>query len=236
MSDLWDALSTALALVIGLDSDLIEIVVLSLRVSLSSVAIAACIGLPLGAMLAVARFPGRGICVVTLNALMGLPPVVVGLVVYLMLSRSGPFGVFGLLFTPTAMIIAQSLLITPIIASLARQASDDLWVEYREQLQSLGVGPLRAAATLIWDGRASLLTAVLAGFGRASAEVGAVMIVGGNIDHVTRVMTTAIAMETGKGNLALALGLGIVLVVISLGVSALTVGIGAATRPDRAAA
>ena len=236
MTDLWDALSAALALVVGLDSDLIEIVGLSLRVSLVAVAVAACIGLPLGAALAVARFPGRGVCVVALNAMMGLPPVVVGLVVYLMLSRSGPFGVFGLLFTPTAMIIAQTLLVTPIIASLARQASDDLWAEYREQLQSLGVGRMRAAMTLIRDGRASLLTAVLAGFGRASAEVGAVMIVGGNIDHVTRVMTTAIAMETGKGNLALALGLGIVLIAISLAVNALTVGVGAATRPGRATA
>ena len=235
MTDLWQALSVALSLVAGLDRELMEIVGLSLRVSLTAVAAAALIGLPLGAALTVTRFPGRGFCIVALNSLMGLPPVVVGLIVYLMLSRAGPLGVFGLLFTPTAMIIAQTVLITPIIASLSRQISDDLWTEYREQLRSLGVERRRAIATLLWDGRAGLLTAVLAGFGRASAEVGAVMIVGGNIDHVTRVMTTAIAMETGKGNLALALGLGIVLIAISLIINGLTFGLDAATRPERAA-
>ena len=234
MTDLWQALSVALSLVAGLDRELMEIVVLSLRVSLTAVAAAALIGLPLGAALTVTRFPGRGVCIVALNSLMGLPPVVVGLIVYLMLSRAGPLGVFGLLFTPTAMIIAQTVLITPIIASLSRQISDDLWTEYREQLRSLGVERRRAIATLLWAGRAGLLTAVLAGVGRASAEVGAVMIVGGNIDHVTRVMTTTIAMETGKGNLALALGLGIVLIAISLIINGLTFGLGAATRPERA--
>ncbi|NQU72902.1 MAG: ABC transporter permease, partial [Rhodospirillales bacterium] len=187
MTDLWEALSVALSLVVGLDRELIEIVGLSLRVSLTAVIAAALIGLPLGAALTVARFPGRGVCIVGLNSLMGLPPVVVGLIVYLMLSRAGPLGVFGLLFTPTAMIIAQTVLITPIIASLSRQITDDLWNEYREQLRSLGVSRRRAVTTLLWDGRIGLLTAVLAGFGRASAEVGAVMIVGGNIDHVTRV-------------------------------------------------
>jgi tungstate transport system permease protein len=162
------------------------------------------------------RFPGRRMIIVLLNAFMGLPPVVVGLVVYLLLSRAGPFGVFGLLFTPTAMIIAQCLLITPLVAALTRQAVEDLWQEYAEQLSSLGAGPGRAVGTLLWDGRFTLLTAILAGFGRATAEVGAVMIVGGNIDHTTRVMTTAIALETSKGNLALALGLGIILMTLSV--------------------
>ncbi len=231
MTDLFDALSTAFRLIIGLDADLIEIVGLSLRVSFSAVAIAAVIGLPLGAALAVYRFPGRRACVIALSALMGLPPVVLGLIVYLLLSRSGPFGVLGLLFTPTAMIIAQTLLVIPIIAALSRQIAGDLWAEYHEQLRSLGVGPGRAVATLIRDGRAGLMTAILAGFGRASAEVGAVMIVGGNIDHVTRVMTTAIAMETSKGDLSLALGLGLVLIAISLAVNAVSFGFGEATRP-----
>ena len=235
MTDLLEALSTAMLLVVGFDRDLMEIVALSLEVSLTAVAVAAIVGLPLGAALAVFRFAGRGALTVVLNALMGLPPVVVGLVVYLLLSRSGPFGVFGLLFTPAAMIIAQTLLVIPIVASLARQMTGDLWAEYRDQLRSLGVGRRRAVMTLLWDGRASLLTAVLAGFGRASAEVGAVMIVGGNIDHATRVMTTAIAMETSKGNLALALALGIILIVISVAVNSLTVGLGWATRPERAA-
>ncbi len=235
MSDLVDAITTAFRLVVGLDADLIEIVGLSLEVSLIAVAIAAAIGLPLGGALAVIRFPGRGALIVVTNALMGLPPVVVGLIVYLLLSRSGPFGVFGLLFTPTAMIIAQILLVLPIVASLSHRTTSDLWDEYREQLASFGVGPARAVATVLWDGRFGLLTAVLAGFGRASAEVGAVMIVGGNIDHVTRVMTTAIAMETSKGNLALALGLGIVLIVISLAVNSIALGLGAVVRPERAA-
>ncbi len=235
MSDLVDAITTAFRLVAGLDADLIEIVGLSLEVSLIAVAIAAAVGLPLGGALAVIRFPGRGALIVVANALMGLPPVVVGLIVYLLLSRSGPFGVFGLLFTPTAMIIAQILLVLPIVASLSHRTTSDLWDEYREQLASFGVGPARAVATVLWDGRFGLLTALLAGFGRASAEVGAVMVVGGNIDHVTRVMTTAIAMETSKGNLSLALGLGIVLIVISLAVNSVALGLGAVARPERAA-
>ena len=215
MNELVDALGTAAMMIAGFDTELIEIVGLSLRVSLTAVGLAALIGLPLGAAIALFRFAGRGALVVVLNALMGLPPVVVGLVVYLMLSRSGPFGVFGLLFSPTAMIIAQCVLVTPIIAALTRQVVENLWQEYAEQLRSLGSGPGRAIRTLLWDGRFSLVTAVLAGFGRASAEVGAVMIVGGNIDHVTRVMTTAIALEVSKGDLALALGLGIVLIAIT---------------------
>jgi len=234
VSELVQAIATAFRLVAGLDADLIEIVGLSLRVSLVAVAIAAAVGLPLGAALAVIRFPGRGALIVLVNALMGLPPVVVGLIVYLALSRSGPFGVLGLLFTPTAMIIAQILLVLPIVASLAHRITADLWDEYRDQLASFGVGPARAVATVLWDGRFGLSTAVLAGFGRASAEVGAVMIVGGNIDHVTRVMTTAIAMETSKGDLALALGLGIVLIVISLAVNSVTLGL-AVARPGRTA-
>jgi tungstate transport system permease protein len=198
------------------DLRLWEIVALSLEVSLAAVLLAAAIGLPLGAAVAVGRFPGRGAVVVLLSALMGLPPVVVGLAVYLLLSRAGPLGELGLLFTPGAMVIAQTVLVTPIIAALARQAIEDAWREYEEQLRSLGARGLGAALTLIWDTRFSLVTAVLAGLGRASAEVGAVMIVGGNIDGVTRVMTTAIALETSKGDLPLALGLGMVLIAIVL--------------------
>jgi len=202
------------------DLRLWEIVVLSLEVSLAAVLLATVIGLPLGAAVAVARFPGRGAVVVLLNALMGLPPVVVGLAVYLLLSRAGPLGEFGLLFTPGAMVIAQTVLITPIIAALARQAVEDAWREYEEQLRSLGARGVGAALTLIWDTRFSLVTAVLAGLGRASAEVGAVMIVGGNIDGVTRVMTTTIALETSKGDLPLALGVGVVLIAIVLALNA----------------
>jgi tungstate transport system permease protein len=228
MTDLWQALSVALSLVAGLDSELTEIVGLSLRVSLTAVVVAALIGLPLGAALTVARFPGRGVCIVALNSLMGLPPVVVGLIVYLVLSRSGPLGTLGLLFTPTAMIIAQVLLITPIVAALTRQSTEDLWNEYSEHLTSIGSSPIQIVVTLLWDNRFSLITTVLAGFGRASAEVGAVMIVGGNIDHVTRVMTTSIALETSKGDLALALGLGIILLVLALSVNAAAFLIGEA--------
>jgi tungstate transport system permease protein len=193
-----------------------QIVALSLQVSLAAVAAAAVIALPLGAAIAVGRFPGRHPLIVLLNALMGLPPVVVGLVVYLLLSRAGPLGELGLLFTPAAMVIAQTILIVPIIAALARQAVEDAWREYEEQLRSLGVQGMRAALTVLWDIRFSLLTALLAGLGRAAAEVGAVMIVGGNIDGVTRVMTTAIALETSKGDLPLALGLGVVLISVVL--------------------
>jgi len=219
MTDIGAALGAAFSMIVHLDRDLAEIVVLSLRVSLSAVFLAAVIGMPLGAALALFRFPGRAAVVVLLNALMGLPPVVVGLIVYLLLSRAGPLGVMGLLFTPTAMIVAQVLLVVPIVAALTRQVAEDLWTEYAEQLRSLGAGPGRALAALLWDGRFILMTALLAGFGRASAEVGGVMIVGGNIDHVTRVMTTAIALEVSKGNLALALGLGIVLIALSTAIS-----------------
>jgi tungstate transport system permease protein len=202
------------------DARLWQIVALSLAVSLSAVLLASLIGLPLGALIAVGRFPGRRTIVVLLNALMGLPPVVVGLMVYLLLSRAGPLGPLGLLFTPGAMVLAQTVLILPIIAALCRQAVEDAWGEYEEQLRSLGVHGVRASLTVLWDIRFSLLTAVLAGLGRASAEVGAVMIVGGNIDGVTRVMTTAIALETSKGDLPLALGLGLVLIAIVLALNA----------------
>ena len=201
-------------------SELWDIVLLSLQVSLSAVAAASVLGLPLGAAIAVGRFPGRHALVVLLNALMGLPPVVVGLAIYLLLSRAGPLGELGLLFTPGAMVIAQTVLILPIIAALCRQAVEDAWREYEEQLRSLGARGFNAALTLVWDIRFSLLTAVLAGLGRAAAEVGAVMIVGGNIDGVTRVMTTAIALETSKGDLPLALGLGVVLIAIVLALNA----------------
>ena len=216
MTDLAAAFDAALGLILRLDPDLVEIILLSLRVSLSAVALAAAIGLPLGAAAALFRFPGRHALIVLLNAFMGLPPVVVGLVVYLLLSRAGPLGVLGLLFTPSAMILAQTILITPLIAALARQAMADLWQEYAEQLRSLRAGPWRTVTTLLWDGRFGLITVVLAGFGRAAAEVGAVLIVGGNIEHATRVMTTAIALETSKGNLALALGLGLILMSLSV--------------------
>jgi tungstate transport system permease protein len=215
-----DALLAAVRLVFSLDPALLAIVTLSLKVSLAAVFFAALFGLPLGAVIAVGRFPGRHALVVLLNALMGLPPVVVGLLVYLLLSRSGPLGSLGILFTPTAMVVAQTILILPIIAALCRQAVEDAWREYAEQLHSLGVHGLRAALTLLWDTRFSLLTSVLAGLGRACAEVGAVMIVGGNIDGVTRVMTTTIALETSKGDLALALALGIVLIVIVVALNA----------------
>lgn len=220
MTEMGNAFLMALKMIWTLDPALVEIVSLSLGVSLSAVALAAVIGLPLGAAVAMLKFSGRGALEVTLGALMGLPPVVVGLVVYLMLSRSGPLGVLGLLYTPTAMIIAQVILVTPIIAALTRQTIYDLWKEYAEQLTSLGASPTRALPTLLVDGRFSLFTAVLAGFGRASAEVGAVMIVGGNIDHVTRVMTTAIALEVSKGDLALALALGVVLLSLSIAIGA----------------
>jgi tungstate transport system permease protein len=228
MSDVGGAFAAAATLILNLESGLAEIVALSLQVSLIAVAIACIIGLPVGAALAVFRFPGRKVMVVILNALMGLPPVVVGLIVYLVLSRSGPLGTLGLLFTPTAMIIAQVLLITPIVAALTRQSTEDLWNEYSEHLTSIGSSPIQIVVTLLWDNRFSLITTVLAGFGRASAEVGAVMIVGGNIDHVTRVMTTSIALETSKGDLALALGLGIILLVLALSVNAAAFLIGEA--------
>jgi tungstate transport system permease protein len=225
LQDFWAAFGQAFALIVAFDANLIEIIALSLRVTLSAVAVACLIGLPLGAVLAVGRFPGRMIAVVLINALMGLPPVVVGLSVYLMLSAAGPLGVLQLLYTPTAMIIAQVLLVTPIIAALTRQVVEDLHGEYDELLRSMGTSRTGTVATLLWDARYSLLTAALAGFGRALAEVGAVLIVGGNIDHVTRTMTTAIALETSKGELALALGLGIILVSLSVIVSAGLMGL-----------
>jgi tungstate transport system permease protein len=196
------------------DAALFAIVRLSLGVSLSAVALAALIGMPVGAFLALVRFRGRSILIVLLNALMGLPPVVAGLALYLLLSRSGPLGEMGILFTPSAMVVAQTLLIVPIISALTRQTVEDLWSEYRDELTAMNVGATGRVMTLLWDARFSLLTALLAGFGRAAAEVGAVMIVGGNIDGFTRTMTTAIALETSKGNLPLAMGLGLVLLAI----------------------
>ena len=215
---------SALQLVLGGDPALYAIVGLSLYVSLSAVVLAALVALPLGALLALTSFPGRTFVVVVLNAFMGLPPVVVGLAVYLLLSRSGPLGSLGVLFTPKAMIVAQALLVMPIIAALTRQVIEDLWVEYREELTALRVSPARRVATLIWDARFSLVTTLLAGFGRAAAEVSTVMIVGGNIDGFTRTMTTAIALETSKGDLPLAMGLGLVLIALIIAVNALAWG------------
>jgi tungstate transport system permease protein len=220
LQSVGEAFGLALALVFFRDADLIEIVLLSLRVSLTATAVACLIGLPIGALIATARFPGRNAVLIVMNALMGLPPVVVGLLVYLHLSRSGPLGFLGLLYTPTAMIIAQTILIAPIVAALSRQVLEDLHGEYAEQFRSLCLTRWQTVQALLWDARFSLLTVGLAGFGRAVAEVGAVIIVGGNIDHLTRVMTTAIALETSKGDLALALALGIILLVIALGVNA----------------
>ena len=233
MGDLSASFAEALSLILGMDRELLEIIGLSLRVSLTAVALAAVVGLPLGGVVAVLRFPGRRGVIVVLNALMGLPPVVVGLMVYILLSRSGPLGALGLLFTPTAMIIAQWVLVTPIIAALSRQVIEDLWLQMEEQLRSLGATPGRALWTLLWDGRYSLLTTILAGFGRASAEVGAVIIVGGNIAHATRVMTTAIALETSKGELALALGLGFILIMLSLAINASVYMIGDLAKRGR---
>ena len=212
---------SAFQLVFSGDPGLFAIVWLSLAVSLSAVLLAALIGMPIGAVLALTRFPGREATIVLLNALMGLPPVVVGLAVFLLLSRSGPLGPWGLLFTPQAMVIAQTILVTPIIAALTRQTVEDLWAEYRDELTAMDVGPLRRVATLLWDARFSLVTALLAGFGRAAAEVGAIIIVGGNIDGFTRTMTTAIALETSKGDLPLAIGLGLVLISIVITINAL---------------
>ena len=210
----------ALTLILSGDPALYAIVRLSLLVTLSATVLAGAIGLPLGALVALTRFPGRGAAIVALNGLMGLPPVVVGLLVYLALSRSGPLGRFGLLFTPLAMVLAQAILVTPIIAALTRQAIEDLWAEYRDEFTAMDVQPMARVKALLWDARFSLVTILLAGFGRAAAEVGAVMIVGGNIDGFTRVMTTTIALETSKGNLSLALGLGLALIVVIMAVNA----------------
>ena len=220
MNDFATAFHTAFALIGSFDAELRGIVSLSLAVSLTASACAFVIGAPLGTALAVYRFPGRGALIVIVNALLGLPPVVVGLAVYLLLSRSGPLGPMGLLFTPTAMVIAQTILIAPILAALTRQTVEDLWSEYRDELTGMHVGPLSRMMTLLWDARFSLLTALLAGFGRAAAEVGAVMIVGGNINGFTRTMTTAIALETSKGDLSLAMGLGLILVAIVIAINA----------------
>ncbi|MFY9599334.1 MAG: ABC transporter permease [Pseudolabrys sp.] len=215
---------SALDLLLSADPTLIAIVRLSLLISLSAVLFAALVGVPVGACLALTRFPGREVLIVILNALMGLPPVVVGLAIFLLLSRSGPLGSWGLLFTPQAMVIAQTVLVAPIIAALTRQTIEDLWVEYRDELAAMDVGPAQRVATLIWDARFSLVTALLAGFGRAAAEVGAIIIVGGNIDGFTRTMTTAIALETSKGDLPLAIGLGMVLIFIVIIINALAWG------------
>jgi tungstate transport system permease protein len=232
MNEFSNAFRTALQLLVEMDPGLFEIVLLSLRVSLSAVILAAAFALPLGAFVALTRFPGRRGVVILMNAMMSLPPVVVGLVIYLLLSRTGPLGVTGLLFTPTAMIIAQCVLVLPIIAALTRQTVFDLHEEYDEYLRSVGAGTWQKITTLLWDGRARLLTAILAGFGRAIAEVGAVIIVGGNILHSTRVMTTTIALETSKGDLGMALGLGIILVLIAVAVNTavVTIGGGASRR------
>ncbi|HKK97153.1 MAG TPA: ABC transporter permease [Marivita sp.] len=221
MQDFGEAFQLAVSLVLSGDADLVEIVALSLKVSLTAIGLACVIGLPLGAIVAITRFPGRNAVLILFNALMGLPPVVVGLIVYLHLSRAGPLGFLGLLYTPTAMIIAQTILITPIVMALSRQVLEDLNAEYAEQFRSLVLSRWQQVRALIWDARFSLMTVALAGFGCAVAEVGAVMIVGGNIDHLTRVMTTAIALETSKGDLSLALALGMVLMVIALGVNAM---------------
>jgi tungstate transport system permease protein len=225
MQDFSDAFALAASLILDADADLVEIIGLSLQVSISAVVLAALIGFPLGALTAVVRFPGRQALAVLLNALMGLPPVVVGLLVYMALSRAGPLGWMSLLYTPTAMIIAQTILVTPIIAALSRQVIEDMHKEYDEQFRSLCIPTHRVITALIWDSRYSLLTVTLAGFGRAIAEVGAVIIVGGNIDHLTRVMTTAIALETSKGDLALALALGFILLVLALSINAAVYGL-----------
>ena len=225
MESFWGVLGEALGLILTWDPDLIEIIGLSMRVTLTAVAVSCLIGLPLGAAVGAFSFPGRTAAIVVLNALMGLPPVVVGLIAYLILSAAGPLGPLGLLYTPTAMVVAQTILVTPIVAALTRQVVEDLHREYAEQFASLQVGPFDRVVALLWDARYSLLTVALAGFGRAVSEVGAVIIVGGNINHVTRMMTTTIALETSKGNLQLALALGVVLlsmaVMVNAGVMAL---------------
>ena len=219
MNDIVEGLTSAFWLVVTLDAELIEISLRSLQVSLTSLVVASAIALPLGTFLAIRRFRYRRLTISVLNALMGLPPVVVGLIVYILLSRSGPFGVFGLLFTPTAMVIAQVIIITPLIASITHQAMRELWAEYHDLLISLSTTQRQRIKTLIWDGRRNLLTAALAGFGRGIGEVGAIMIVGGNIDNATRVLTTAIALETGKGDFALALALGFVLIALAVSIN-----------------
>lgn len=233
MVDLWDGLSRAFWLVVTLDAQLVEIALRSLQVTLIALVVASAIALPMAALLTVRRFKARRTVIAVLNALMGLPPVVVGLVVYVLLSRSGPFGVLGLLFTPTAMVIAQVIIIVPLIASIAHQSLRDLWAEYHDLLISMNVTQFQKITTLLWDARRALLTASLAGFGRAIGEVGAIMIVGGNIDHSTRVLTTAIALETGKGDFALALGLGFVLIALAIVVNLAIHALGRTEREGR---
>lgn len=225
MNDIFEGISAAIYMIVTLDPDLIEITFRSLQVTLSALVIASAIALPFGSWLAIRRFKHRRATIALLNAFMGLPPVVVGLFVYILLSHSGPFGVLNLLFTPTAMIIAQVIIIAPLIASIAHQSIRDLWAEYHDLLISMNTTPRQKIATLLWDGRRALLTASLAGFGRAIGEVGAIMIVGGNIDHATRVLTTAIALETGKGDFALALGLGFILIFLAIAVNLLIHGL-----------
>ncbi|MEO1239197.1 MAG: ABC transporter permease [Pseudomonadota bacterium] len=231
MGEIWEALGAAIVLTVSLDPALVDITARSLQVSGTAVLLAAALGIPFAAWLAVTRWRGRRVMVAVMNALMGLPPVVVGLIVYLLLSRAGPFGVFNLLFTPGAMIIAQIIIVTPLVASVAHQALRGLWAEYHDLLVSLDTTPWQRIHTVIWDARRQLLTSVLAGFGRAIGEVGAIMIVGGNIDQLTRVLTTAISLETSKGNFALALALGIVLILLALGVSLLSHLVSRPRRP-----
>ena len=220
MSSFSSAFVTAIELIVSRDPDMFEIVALSIRITLSAVVLGCLIGFPLGAVLAVSRFPGRGTAIVVVNALMGLPPVVVGLSVYLLLSATGPFGPLRLLYTPTAMVIAQTVLVFPIVVALTQQVISDVSNEYDEMLRSMHATRTDIVGTLLWDSRFALMTAALAGLGRALAEVGAVMIVGGNINHSTRVMTTAIALETARGELALALGLGIILILLTVAINA----------------
>jgi tungstate transport system permease protein len=230
-------MTDAFKLILAGDPALYQIVMLSVTVSASASLVAALLGLPTGAFLALSEFPGRSFLIILVNALMGLPPVIVGLTLFLLLSRSGPLGAWGLLFTPKAMVLAQAVLVIPIVAALTRQTVHDLWLEYRDELTAMAVGPVRRVVALLWDARFSLVTAVLAGFGRASAEVGAVMIVGGNIDGYTRTMTTTISLETSKGNLTLALGLGIVLMLIVVLINTIAAGLARWGRrfsePDR---
>lgn len=233
MVDLWEGLYQAFWLVITLDPELMEISLRSLAVSLTALLVASMIAMPIAALLAVKRFRLRRFVIAVLNALMGLPPVVVGLIVYVFLSRSGPFGVFGLLFTPTAMIVAQVIIIVPLIASIAHQSLRDLWQEYHDLLISMNVTQMQKMVTLLFDARRALLTAALAGFGRAIGEVGAIMVVGGNIDHATRVLTTAIALETGKGNFSLALALGFVLIALAITVNLVIHWLGRTEREGR---
>jgi tungstate transport system permease protein len=228
--DMWASVAAAFGLLGSSDPAFWRIVGLSLRVTLTAVAVAALVGLPLGAALALARFPGRSAILVVVNTMMGFPPILAGLLVYLLLSRSGPLGFLALLYSPAAMITAQAFLVTPIVVALSRQTIEDLWSEYEEQLRAMGSGTLRAVPTLLWDARYSLMTAVLAGFGRAAGEVGAILIVGGNIAGHTRTMTTAIALETSKGDLALAIGLGIVLITVMCLINVTTVLLARAAR------